>query len=134
MLEDELPAAARIGLGGIAPDVIWPRGPVRLGVTVAGIESVTSQHAVPVGPLRWEVPAVLCVACADGHEHDPSQRYLPAEHYRRIAADFLRLDTDGAVLAFVERWGMVQTHRLESRGLPTSEPLLEWGTLSTSFL
>jgi hypothetical protein len=60
------------------------------------------------------VPTIECIACAEGSSHDAYDAYRPVQHYRRIAADFICVRDDDSALAFVEAWGPVRVHRLES--------------------
>jgi hypothetical protein len=66
------------------------------------------------GPFRWIVPSIECIACAERASHDSHETYRPANDYRRIAADFIRMQDDESALAFVAAWGLVGVHRLES--------------------
>ena len=111
-----MPPAASIGLGGLATGTPWLRGPSRIGTAEDGISaSYPGRRGEPAGrPFRWMVPTIECIACVEGSSHDAYDVYRPAQHYRRIAADFIRVRDDEGALAFVEAWGPVRLHRLES--------------------
>lgn len=72
------------------------------------------------------VPTIECIACVEGSSHDAYDVYRPAQHYRRIAADFIRVRDDESALAFVEAWGPVRVHRLESDARYRVPSSTEW--------
>lgn len=123
-LIEELAPAAAIGLGGLALDTPWYRGPVTAANEVVGVEALGRWRAAPIGLMRWNTPSVQCLACLNQATHAESEIYWPARQYREIAASFLRLVDDRGVLEFAQNWGLVRLHRHASeRAMPSGA---EW--------